>query len=93
MIWLTCGLAPDFKTIADFRKNNREGNKNIFKNFLDFCKRLNLLSLKIVAVDGTKLRAQNGLNEVYTKDTIDDIKEKIDQKITEYLEILDENEP
>jgi transposase len=92
MIWLTCRLAPDFKTIADFRKDNREGIKNVFKNFLELCNKLNLLSLKIVAVDGTKLRAQNGLNEVYDRETIDNVKEEIDQKITEYLKILDKND-
>ena len=55
LIWLTGNLAPDFKTIADFRKNNKKGIKNIFKDFLHFCKTAGLLSLSNVGIDVTKL--------------------------------------
>lgn len=92
LIWLTCQLAPDFKTIADFRKNNKKGLTNIFKDFLKLCKKLNLISLKITATDGTKLRAQNGKNEVYNKSTIDEVQAKIDEKIEHYISMLDEND-
>lgn len=92
LIWLSCGLQPDFKTIANFRKDNRKGIKNIFKKFLYFCKELNLLSLEVAAIDGTKLRAQNSLNEVYKRDTIDEVDSRIDKKINEYLEVLEEND-
>lgn len=92
LIWLTCRLIPDFKTIADFRKNNKTGIKNVFKNFLLFCNEQNLLSFEIVAIDGTKIRAQNSLNEVYNRETIGDVKEKIGEKIADYLKVLDEND-
>jgi transposase len=92
LIWLTCRLKPDFKTIADFRKNNKNGITNVFKAFLLFCNELNLLSLENVAIDGTKVRAQNSLNEVYNRETIDDVKEKIGEKIITYLKVLEEND-
>jgi len=95
LIWLTEMLAPDFKTIADFRKNNKEGMKNIFKEFLFFCKNVNLLSLSTIAIDGTKMRAQNSLNNVFHRDNIDKIEKRIEIKIAEYLkeiELEDKNE-
>jgi hypothetical protein len=64
----------------------------VFKDFLLFCNKQNLLSLKIVAIDGTKMRAQNGLNEVYNRETIGAVRVKIEEKINEYLQVLDEND-
>jgi len=51
LIWLTENLAPDFKTITDFRKNNRKTLENLFKKFLELCHKLNLPALKTVAID------------------------------------------
>ena len=92
LIWLTCNLAPDFKTIADFRKDNRKGLKNIFKDFLYLCRDLNLLSLKITATDGTKMRAQNSMNEVYNRNSIDEVEAGIEEKINKYMNALQEND-
>jgi len=92
MKWLTEGLAPDFKTIADFRKNNRQGINNIFKEFLLFCHSMDLISLETTAVDGSKMRAQNSQNNIYKRETIDKVREKIQKKIEEYLEELDIND-
>jgi len=89
MIWLTEGLAPDFKTISDFRTKNRKAIKNIFKEFLTFCNKAGLLSLETVAIDGTKLRAQNNLNNVYHRNEMEKIQKKIESKIEEYLNELD----
>jgi transposase len=80
MIWLTEGLAPDFKTISNFRKNNREAIKKIFKEFLELCNKAGLLSLETVAIDGTKLRAQNSLNNIYKRHEIEIVKKKIEDK-------------
>lgn len=92
LIWLTCNLAPDFKTIADFRKNNKKGLKNIFIEFLKLCRKLDLLSLKLTAADGTKIRAQNGNNEVYKRNTIADKQKNIETQIEEYINKLNEND-
>src|SRR4030042_3134688 len=90
MIWLTEGRAPDFKTIADFRKDNHEAFKNIFKEFLLLCHKLELLSFHNVAIDGTTFRGQNSLNEVYNKERIKRIEEEIKAKVEQYLKELDE---
>ena len=92
LMWLTEKLAPDFKTIADFRKNNKEGIKNVFKDFLYFCKQANLLSLEHVGIDGTKIRAQNSQNNVFKRQKIDKVQEAIEKKIQEYLAELEEND-
>jgi transposase len=89
MIWLTEGLAPDFKTISDFRKNNRDGIKKVFKEFLNFCNKINLLCLEEVGIDGTKMRAQNNRNNVYKRSEIDIVQQRIKKKISEYLNLLD----
>jgi len=92
LIWLTCRLAPDFKTIADFRKDNRNGIKRIFREFLKLCSKLDLLSFRCAAVDGTKERAQNHLDNVYRRETIDQIGIKIQERIDRYLEDLELND-
>ena len=92
LIWLTCRLAPDFKTIADFRKDNGKGIKAIFREFLKLCHKLELLSFRCVAVDGTKERAQNHLDNIYRKENIDQISARIQEKIEKYLEELESND-
>lgn len=92
LIWLTCKLAPDFKTIADFRRDNRAGIKQIFREFLKLCNKLELLSFRCVAVDGTKERAQNHLDNVYRKENIDQISARIHERIEKYIEELESND-
>jgi len=92
LIWLTCRLAPDFKTIADFRKDNRQGIKQIFREFLKLCNKLELLSFRCVAVDGTKERARNHLDNIYRKENIDQISARIQERIEKYLEELELND-
>ncbi len=90
LIWLTQGLAPDFKTIADFRRDNREALKAAFKEFVKMCSRLELVDLNTVAIDGTKMRGQNSGNEIYRKDQIEKTEQEIQEKIDGYLKALDE---
>jgi len=90
LIWLTENLSPDFKTIADFRKDNTKALKNLFKEFLKLCHKLELLSFKTVAIDGTKMRGQNSLNEVYRREQMEKIEKEIQGKIENYLRELDE---
>ena len=92
MIWLTEGLSPDFKTIADFRKKNKKAIRNVFKEFLMFCKQAGLLSLETVGIDGTKMRAQNNRNNVYRREEIEKVQKRIQEKIEEYLSILDKED-
>lgn len=57
LIWLTARLTPDFKTIADFRRDNGPGIRNVCRRFIVMCRELQLFSDAIVAVDGSKFKA------------------------------------
>ncbi len=92
LIWLTENLAPDFKTIADFRKDNKKAFKNVFKEFLKVCHKLELISFKTVAIDGSKMRGQNSLNEIYRKEQMGKIEKEIQNRIDNYMKELDEHE-
>lgn len=90
MMWLTEGLAPDFKTIADFRKDNCKALKRMFKEFLKLCLELDLITFETVAIDGSKLRGRNGLNEIYSQERMERIEKDIREKIERYFAELDE---
>jgi transposase len=59
VIWLTEQLAPDFKTIADFRKDNGAAIRKVCRQFIVLCRKLDLLSTVSVAIDGSKFKAVN----------------------------------
>src|SRR6201981_3165253 len=59
MIWLTGQLAPDFKTIADFRKDNGKAIREVYREFVALCRKLDLFSAASVAIDGSKFKAVN----------------------------------
>lgn len=92
LIWLTRQLAPDHWSISNFRKTNSRALKNLFKDFLTFCHKLELMSFDCVAIDGTKMRAQNHLSNVYKRSDMDKLLEQADKKIKEYLEELENND-
>ena len=60
-------LTPDFKTIADFRKDNIDCVKGVFKEFVKLCMSLDLYGAKCVAVDGTKFKAVNSLDNNFNR--------------------------
>ncbi len=92
LIWLCEQLTPDFRTISDFRKDHPEAMKKLFKMFLKYCHQLGLLSLETVGIDGTKMRAQNGVSNVYKRETIQDVDKKLDEKIESYLKELEQKD-
>src|SRR3984957_2046254 len=67
LIWLTGRLAPDFKTIADFRKDNGPAIRRVCREFVLLCRSLNLFSDALVAIDGSKFKAVNGRDRNFTK--------------------------
>lgn len=90
--WLLEDLKPCFKTIADFRRKNREALNALFDGFQKICFQLGLIDFKEVAIDGTKVYAQNSTNNVYRRNEIDKVGGRIDKKMSEYLAMLDEND-
>ena len=64
VMWLTGRLMPDFKTIADFRKDNGPAIRNVCQQFTELCRRLGLFSAAVVAVDGSKFKAVNNRDQI-----------------------------
>ena len=90
MMWLVEGLRPDFKTIADFRRDNPKALKNVFKEFVLFCHKMGLISMKLLAVDGTKLCGQNGHGQIYRREKLEEIERSIEQGLERYFEEMEE---
>ena len=67
LIWLTGHLAPDFKTIADFRKDNGKAIREVCRSFVAVCRELDLLSEGSVAIDGSKFKAVNARDKNFTE--------------------------
>ena len=92
LIWLLEKLAPDFKTIADFRKNNKKALKELFKDFSQLCKQWDLYGKETVAIDGSKFKASNSKKNNYSKKKLKRHIKYLDEKIDSYLAELDEND-
>ena len=85
LMWLLSRLAPDFKTIADFRKDNGTGIKSVCREFVLLCKKLGLLSTACVAVDGSKFKAVNNSDRAFSKAKMERRLKKLDESIDRYL--------
>src|SRR6266581_6205053 len=71
LMWLTGRLCPDFKTIADFRRDNGAGIRNVCRRFVLMCRQLKLFTQAIVAVDGSKFKAVNNRDKNFTPHKLD----------------------
>ena len=89
VMWLLCKLQPDFKTIADFRKDNVQALKKVCREFTLLCKKLHLFGGELVAIDGSKFSAVNHNSRCYTKEKLQRLIKEIDEKIAEYFSRLD----
>ena len=85
-------LAPDFKTIADFRKNNVDCIKGVFKEFVYLCRSLDLYGAQLVAIDGTKFKAVNSKSNNLNEKTVALRLKQTEEKITQYLKEMDQND-
>lgn len=92
LMWLLGKLVPDFRCIADFRKDNAVALKKVFREFTILCNKLNLIGRELIAIDGSKFKAVNSKDNNYTKDKLADRISWIDEKISEYINRLDEND-
>ncbi|MFV9616886.1 MAG: IS1182 family transposase, partial [Gammaproteobacteria bacterium] len=85
LMWLLGHLAPDFKTIADFRKNNAKAIRLVCREFVMICRKLNLFSETFVAIDGSKFKAVNNRDRNFTCAKLKRRLEDIDKSIDRYL--------
>jgi transposase len=89
VMWLTGRLMPDFKTIADFRKDNGKAIQGVCREFVVLCRKLNLLAESMVAIDGSKFKAVNARDKNFTQAKMKRRLDDIDNSIAEYLRQLD----
>jgi len=89
LIWLTGRLAPDFKTIADFRRDNGPAIRKVCARFVTLCRNLKLFSEAIVAIDGSKFKAVNNRDRNFTQHKIKTRIAHLESAVQEYLEQLD----
>src|SRR5664280_3323925 len=89
LMWLTQRLAPDFKTIADFRRDNGRAIRNACRQFVVLCRKLDLFSQSIVAIDGSKFKAVNNRDRNFTDAKIKRRMEQIEQSIERYMAAMD----
>ncbi len=92
LIWLLRKLSPDFKTIADFRKDHKKAIKQVYRDFNKLCDEWGLYGKEMVAIDGSKFKASNSKRNNYSKKKLERQLKYIDEKIDKYLEDLEEND-
>jgi transposase len=90
--WLMVKLVPNYHSIADFRKVNATALRNTFKLFVGFLKDADLIGSTSVAIDGTKMRANNSKKNNYSPKKIERHLAYIEEKTNEYLRELDAND-
>src|SRR6185312_17259393 len=89
LVWLTGRLMPDFKTIADFRKDNGQAIRRVCREFVMLCRSLNLFSEAIVAIDGSKFKAVNNRDKNFTDRKLKARMQQLEESIARYLAELD----
>ncbi len=89
LMWLTGRLAPDFKTIADFRKDNGKAIRAACAQFVVLCRQLGLFTRAVIAIDGSKFKAVNNRDKNFTVAKVGKRMEQVDASIARYLAALD----
>jgi transposase len=92
VIWLLGRLHPDFKTIADFRKNNLSALNGVHQEFTRFCLKAGLYGAEVVAVDGSKFKGVNAKDRNYNERSLKEKIAKINSSMEKWLRQLDEND-
>ena len=89
LIWLTGRLMPDFKTIADFRKDNGAAIRQVCREFVELSRQIGLFSEAMVAIDGSKFKAVNNRDKNFTPHKLQARTQQLEESIARYLDDLD----
>ena len=92
VMWLLEKMVPDDKTIANFRKDNAVAIRKVFREFTIMLKSLELFGGELIAVDGTKIRANNSIDNNFNPKTAETALSNIDKRISEYMKALEETD-
>ena len=88
-MWLLGRLAPDHKTIADFRKDNGAAIKKVCARFVELCRQMGLLAKVSVAIDGSKFKAVNNRDKNFTTAKVEKRRRQLEESVARYLSQLD----
>jgi len=88
VLWLLRQLAPDFKTIADFRQDNAAAFKAVAREFTRLCRQLDLFGGQLLAIDGTKIKASNAADQNWSQTKLDQQQAQVEARLEEYLQAL-----
>jgi transposase len=89
VIWLTGKQTPDFKTIADFRKDNLKPLQSVARQFTLLCRKLELFGGELLAIDGSKFAAVNARDQNFNAAKLQDLIARADARLAEYLQAMD----
>jgi transposase len=90
MMWLMGKLEPDFKTIADFRKDNCAAFKEVVRQFNKICQDLGLFGKELLAIDGTKIKGQNAKDQNWSQSKLEKQLKRSEEKLEEYMQALEQ---
>lgn len=92
VLWLMKRLAPDFKTIANFRQQNSSAIQKACRAFIQFCREAKLLDARMIAIDGSKFKAAASMSKTYNRKQLDALQKRLNRKINGYLAELARSE-
>ncbi len=92
LMWLLGRLQPDFKTIADFRKDNGKAIQQVCQEFVDICRKLDLFTKSLVAIDGSKFKAVNSKQKNDTQASMKRRITRVEKHIEDYLKALEDKD-
>ncbi len=91
-MWLLGRLQPDFKTIADFRKDNGKAIQQVCREFVEICRQLELFSKSLVAIDGSKFKAVNSKQNNDTQAGMKRRINRVEKHINAYLKAIEDQD-
>jgi len=92
VIFLMKKLAPDFKTIAEFRKDNVDRVKSVFREFVSFLQDIDLVEGKLASLDGSKIKAVNARKRNFTRESMELKLKRVEERVERYLNELEKND-
>lgn len=92
VMWLLRQLRPDFKTIADFRKDNAAAFKAVVREFTRLCRQLDLFGGQLLAIDGTKIKASNAADRNWSQSKLAKHQAQIEAQLEEYLNAMEQTD-
>jgi transposase len=92
LMWLLSKLKPDFKTIADFRKDNAKALRQVCRELTVLCKKFDVFGRELIAIDGSQFKAVNRKGRNFSEKKLKQLLEQISEKIDAYLQELDEQD-